>query len=86
MTQLAGLKSVYCSIAPRTPYRGELYDIAFDKPQTHVVEKNGVMPYVFYAPSWDGAVTLRGLGAGVWRVRDYVNDVDRATSMPSARP
>ncbi|MBO9689120.1 MAG: alpha-galactosidase [Mitsuaria chitosanitabida] len=56
--------------------RGELYDIAFDKPETHVVEKNGVMHYAFYAPSWDGAVTLRGLGPGVWRIRDYVNGVD----------
>lgn len=57
-------------------YRGELYDIAFDKPETHVVEKNGVMHYAFYAPTWDGPVTLRGLGPGVWRIRDYVNGRD----------
>lgn len=54
-------------------YRGELYDIAFDKPEAHVVEKDGAMHYAFYAPKWDGPVALRGLGAGLWRVRDYVN-------------
>lgn len=57
-------------------YRGELYDIAFDKPETHVVEKNGAMHYAFYAPAFDGTVSLRGLGPGVWRIRDYVNGVD----------
>jgi alpha-galactosidase len=55
-------------------YLGELYDIAFDKPETHVVEKDGVLHYAFYAPQWSGPVTLRGLGPGRWRVRDYVND------------
>lgn len=58
----------------RGRYRGELYDIAFDKPETHVVEKDGVLHYAFYAPQWNGPVTLRGLGPGRWRVRDYVND------------
>ncbi|MET0209953.1 MAG: alpha-galactosidase [Burkholderiaceae bacterium] len=57
-------------------YRGDLYDIAFDKPETHVVEKNGVLHYAFYAPSYAGPVTLRGLGPGTWRVKDYVNGVD----------
>ncbi|UXH77580.1 alpha-galactosidase [Roseateles amylovorans] len=66
-------------------YRGELYDIAFDKPETHVVEKNGVMHYAFYAPSWDGPVTLRGLGPGTWRLRDYVNGVDLGR-VDAARP
>ncbi|MBB3282812.1 alpha-galactosidase [Mitsuaria sp. BK037] len=66
-------------------YRGELYDIAFDKPETHVVEKNGVMHYAFYAPSFDGTVTLRGLGPGTWRVRDYVNGVDLGR-VDAARP
>ncbi|OWQ87551.1 hypothetical protein CDN99_18310 [Roseateles aquatilis] len=66
-------------------YRGELYDIAFDKPETHVVEKNGVLHYAFYAPSWDGPVTLRGLTPGVWRIRDYVNGVDLGR-VDAARP
>ena len=53
-------------------YRGELYDIAFDKPETHVVEKGGVLHYAFYADDWHGPVTLRGLSAGDWAVEDYV--------------
>ena len=53
-------------------YRGELYDIAFDKPETHVVEKHGVLHYAFFADSWNGPVTLRGLSAGDWIVEDYV--------------
>ena len=35
---------------PRGTYRGELYDIGFDKPETHVVEKDGRLYYAFYAP------------------------------------
>lgn len=51
-------------------YRGELYDLGFDKPETHVVEQGGALHYAFYAERWDGPVTLRGLGPGRWRVRD----------------
>jgi alpha-galactosidase len=53
-------------------YRGELYDIAFDKPETHVVEKDGVLHFAFYADDWRGPVTLRGLGAGDWIVEDWI--------------
>ena len=55
-------------------YRGELYDIAFDKPETHAVEREGRMHYAFYAPQWQGSVTLRGLAPGRYAVRDYFND------------
>ena len=61
---------------PRGTYRGELYDIGFDKPETHVVEKSGRMYYSFYAASWDGEITLRGLESGTYRVRDYFHDRD----------
>lgn len=61
---------------PRGIYRGELYDIGFDKPETHVVEKSGHLYYAFYARRFTGTVTLRGLGAGRYRVRDYFNDKD----------
>ncbi|HTT43432.1 MAG TPA: hypothetical protein VMG33_10190, partial [Steroidobacteraceae bacterium] len=54
-------------------YRGELYDIGFDKPETHVVEKSGRLYYAFYAKSWSGPVRLRGLPAGRYRLRDYFN-------------
>jgi alpha-galactosidase len=58
---------------PRGTYRGELYDIGFDKPETHVVEKAGRLHYALYARSWSGPVTLRGLAPGRYRVRDYFN-------------
>jgi alpha-galactosidase len=59
---------------PLGTYRGELYDIGFDKPEAHVVEKAGRFYYAFYAREFQGAVPLRGLTAGRYRVRDYFND------------
>jgi alpha-galactosidase len=61
---------------PQGTYRGELYDLGFDKPEAHVVEKGGRMYYAFYAKSWKGPVTLRGLKGARYRVRDYFNDRD----------
>jgi alpha-galactosidase len=55
-------------------YRGELYDIGFDKPETHVVENAGRFYYAFYARSFNGVVPLRGLSTARYRVRDYFND------------
>ena len=63
-------------LLPKGSYRGELYDIGFDKPEGHVVEKSGRLYYAFYAHSWQGPVVLRGLTAGRYRVRDYFNDRD----------
>ncbi|MGN6423543.1 MAG: alpha-galactosidase [Asticcacaulis sp.] len=60
---------------PQGAYRGELYDIGFDKPEAHVVEKDGRLHYAFYAEKWRGPVELRGL-KGAYRVRDYFNDRD----------
>jgi alpha-galactosidase len=59
---------------PLGTYRGELYDIGFDKPETHVVEKAGRFYYAFYAREFSGAVPLRGLTAERYHVRDYFND------------
>jgi alpha-galactosidase len=58
---------------PLGTYRGELYDIGFDKPETHVVEKGGRLYYAFYARDFSGPVPLRGLTSGRYRVRDYYN-------------
>jgi len=60
-------------LLPQGNYRGELYDIGFDKPETHVVERSGRLYYAFYARSWNGPVSLRGLAPGRYRVRDYFN-------------
>ena len=52
----------------RGQYRGELYDIGFDKPEGHAVAAGGAMHYAFYAKKWDGPVELRGLGKGTYRL------------------
>ena len=59
---------------PKGTYRGELYDIGFDKPETHVVEAGGRLYYALYARSWSGPVSLRGLTKGRYRLRDYFNE------------
>lgn len=61
-------------------YRGELYDLGYDFPETHCIEKDGKMYYAFYAPTFSGSVGLRGLTAGkTYVVRDYYNDKELAT-------
>jgi len=51
-----------------------LYDIAFDKPEAHVVRKNGKLYYGFFAGHWpeNHRLELRGLRRGVtYAVYDY---------------
>ncbi len=60
-------------------YLGELYDIGFDRPEAHVVRKDGVLYYAFFARRFDGVLELRGLGPGSYRVRDYVGERDLGT-------
>lgn len=64
---------------PKGRYLGELYDIGFDKPEAHAIEKDGRLYYAFYAPEWDGQVELRGLGSGSYRLTDYFNGRDLGT-------
>lgn len=60
---------------PKGTYRGELYDIGFDKPETHAIAKNGSMFYAFYAPVFSGEVTFRGLDSNTqYTVVDYINN------------
>lgn len=51
-------------------YLGGLYDIGFDKPEAHAIEKDGVLHYAFYADDWDGPIPLRGLGKGRYTLTD----------------
>jgi alpha-galactosidase len=60
-------------------YRGDLYDIGFDRPETHAIRKGGAMYYAFYAPEFQGKVDLRGLERRAYTVRDYENDRDLGT-------
>jgi alpha-galactosidase len=61
---------------PAGNYVGNLYDIGYDKPETHVIQKADTLFYAFYNRNWEGEIELRGLGNKSYSVRDYVNDVD----------
>jgi alpha-galactosidase len=54
-------------------YLGQLYDIGFDLPETHVIRKDQTLYYAFYAKHWKGPVELRGLEDRKYSVVDYVN-------------
>jgi alpha-galactosidase len=64
---------------PRGEYLGGLYDIGFDRPEAHAIRKDGSMYYAFYAPQWNGKVTLRGLSEHSYHVTDYVDGKDLGT-------
>lgn len=52
-----------------------LYDIAYDKPEAHVVNKDGKMYYAFYADQWNGEpIELRGLEKRKYTVCEYISD------------
>lgn len=61
-------------VLPKGRYLGELYDIGFDKPEAHVVEKDSRLFYAFYAKSWNGRIQLRGLKPQKYRILDYYNE------------
>lgn len=69
-------------------YLGRLYDIGFDRPETHVVRKGDTLYYAFYAKRFQGTVSLRGLGERPYRVRDYVagRDLGRVTGPRASLP
>ncbi|HET6528134.1 MAG TPA: hypothetical protein VFG39_05230, partial [Balneolaceae bacterium] len=57
-------------------YRGELYDIGFDRPEAHAIEKEGKLFYAFYADSYNGEVELRGLKSGsTYKLINYVTGI-----------
>jgi alpha-galactosidase len=56
-----------------------LYDIAFDFPEAHVIRKEDSLYYAFFTndtnPTFSGSIQLRGLDATKrYQVQDYVND------------
>ena len=56
-----------------------LYDYAFDKPEAHVIEKDGAVYYAFYADKWDGKpIELRGLEDRDYTVTEYTADEVRS--------
>src|SRR5271166_2471369 len=63
----------------RGEYRGELYDIGFDLPEAHAIQKGKEMYYAFYAKQWTGSVELRGLENRDYHVVDYETGKDFGT-------
>jgi len=62
---------------PTGNYLGGLYDIGYDKPEGHVIQKGDTIFYAFYNPDWNGDIELMGLDTGKkYRVIDYVNSID----------
>lgn len=58
-------------------YLGSLYDIGYDKPEAHVIEKQGAFYYAFYANEWIGKIELRGLDNNkTYSIKDYFNNKD----------
>jgi alpha-galactosidase len=61
-------------------YLGHLYDLGYDKPETHVISKADTIFYAFYDKAWKGNIELRGLERGKnYLVHDYVNDTSLAS-------
>ncbi len=56
-------------------YLGQLYDIGYDLPETHVIKKGDILHYAFYAKSYAGVVELRGLENKTYQINDYVNGI-----------
>ncbi len=64
-----------------------LYDIAYDKPETHVLNKNGKMYYAFYADEWKGEpIELRGLEKRKYTVCEYTSDDKKTYEIDGENP
>jgi alpha-galactosidase len=66
---------------PKGIYLGNLYDMGFDKPETHAIAKNKDVYFAFYADQWTGEVEFRGLKKGNYQLLDYVNGKDLGVVM-----
>ncbi|OFX41921.1 MAG: hypothetical protein A2X03_07230 [Bacteroidetes bacterium GWA2_40_15] len=56
-----------------------LYDIVYDKPESHVIRKDNTFYFAFYAEDWKGNIELRGLEHTKYKVFDYENQIDLGT-------
>jgi alpha-galactosidase len=60
----------------KAEYLGGLYDLGYDKPETHVIAKGDTLHFAFYNKNWQGDIKLTGLTSDKYRVRDYVNGIE----------
>lgn len=71
---------------PFGEYRGDLYDLGFDRPETHVVAKSERFYFAFFSPQHRGPIELRGLADREYQIMDYVEGRSLGTVRgPSAR-
>ncbi|MFA7042780.1 MAG: glycoside hydrolase family 36 protein [Bacteroidales bacterium] len=63
-----------------------LYDIAYDKPETHVIQKGDTMYYAFYAKEWVGDIELRGLKNIKYTVCEYTTDKMKTYTINGSNP
>ncbi|WP_290534575.1 glycoside hydrolase family 36 protein [Alistipes sp.] len=65
-----------------------LYDIGFDKPEGHVIRREGALYYAFYADRWEGEpVELRGLDPGrTYLVMEYAADTPKTYEISGDDP
>lgn len=66
----------------------DLYTYGIDKPEAHVIEKDGALYYAFYAPEWNGEpITLRGLDSSrTYTVTEYTADEPHTYTVDGADP
>ena len=66
----------------------DLYTYGIDKPEAHVIEKDGALYYAFYAPEWNGdPITLRGLDASrTYHVTEYTADEPHTYTVDGSDP
>jgi alpha-galactosidase len=58
-------------------YLGNLYDLGYDVPETHVIQKGNTYYFAFYNKKWKGKVSFKGLSKDkTYQVKDYFNDID----------
>ena len=65
-----------------------LYDVAYDKPEAHVLTKDGKFYYAFYAKEWNGEpVELRGLEKNrQYTVCEYTSDDMKTYTIDGSNP
>jgi len=63
-----------------------LYDLAYEKPETHVIRKDGKMYYAFYADEWKGEIKLKGLENKEYTVNEYTGDSASVYKIDGSNP
>ena len=65
-----------------------LYDLGWDRPEAHVIRKDGALYYAFYAEQWQGGeIRLHGLEPGRrYTVTEYTADEPRSYTVEGDTP